>query len=218
MRLKKSDALFLVKVLFHYECIAFSDSVKNRVKSIRSDLNDFLLTGDNVDADLTSAEVVADEAWHCSDAGKCSGCKSHKEEDDDDVQDEVKEEDGSEDQETEDESVEEEEEDDEDLFPDVDKVLDPEDLHALKKCEALGTEEVKEGDTLEFEACEGGTVDFLIDSGSTILVNVICLKREAKKFTIWTGDGESHTFEVSKFPKDWTKLLKVGVVYGTCEE
>jgi hypothetical protein len=231
MRLTRSQALFLSKILFHYDLTFCQPSAawsgptaitSSRLHEISSALNDFL--GDeDVDADLTMDSGESGDPCavcgthhrpHCKSAcsGKCSGCKSH-EKDEDDVQDEVEEETGSEDQETEVEGDEEEEEDD---LPEYDEVVDCEDLHALSKCKTVGTEEKSQ--TLEFEACEGGTVDLLIDAGSTILTDVTCVKREAKKLAVWTGDGELHGFDVKSFPKDWSKLLKVNVVYATCED
>ena len=64
-----------------------------------------------------------------------------------------------------------------------------------------------------FEAGTSKSVlDINLDDGEEILCDVTNIERHADSFVVNCVSGWV-TFEVQKFPKSWTSLLKHGIVY-----
>jgi hypothetical protein len=68
-----------------------------------------------------------------------------------------------------------------------------------------------DGTDLQFDIVgDDGTV---IEDGEKVLQVV----RRGKEITLLSEDGDEKTFQVSKFPKEWTGLLKANVIYGVMD-
>lgn len=61
--------------------------------------------------------------------------------------------------------------------------------------------------------------DVIADDGTVIEdgERVLQVTRHGKEITLVNEDGDEKTFQVSKFPKEWTGLLKANVVYGVVD-
>ena len=68
-----------------------------------------------------------------------------------------------------------------------------------------------DGADLQFDIVgDDGTV---IEDGEKVLQ----VARRGKEITLVNEDGDEKTFQVSKFPKEWTGLLKANVIYGVTD-
>lgn len=186
MRLSKSDALLLSKVLFYYgRMIHYEKAEDNQPDGF----DDLLL---RLEEFLTGNEVIEKGEGHS--AATVTSLEDDDENDDDD-------EDGDED------------EDEEEVPTSSDKVS-PSQLHELAVVEveagnktiSLEFEEVDDPD-------DGSTVDVLTGDGLAI-EDVQLVRRTGKVIELWADDGGWHgVFEAKKLPKAWKTLFKDGVVY-----
>jgi hypothetical protein len=198
MKLTKEQAIELFAILYHYETI--NENLSNDMYNLCSDLKEFILTDEKEDDE----EVYTKKNNH----------KTSKE-DDDDFESEDSEED-------EDQSYEEQEEDFEDEK--VDCEVYRSDIVDLPKCSAIVVQ------SSEFDVNEKVKIEFdhvvPSDSGATLLLvthkdsqryiePILFLKRRGNEIIIGETNQkygrvkEWHTFEVTKFPKQWTKLIPV---------
>lgn len=185
MRLNKSDALLLSKVLFYYERLTSAEKTEGRYLD---GFDDLLLRLENF---LISNDFSERSEGHSGENSSIDlddeGDESPDDEDDDEEEDEV---------------------------PSPDEKIAPSQLHELTVVEvevddktvSLEFEEVE-------ESTEESYVDVLIGDGE-VIEYVQLIRRTGKVLELWADNGGWHgVFEAKKLPKAWKNLFKDGVVY-----
>ncbi len=212
MKITKTNALTLMKILSHYTTVMDYDHRVHGGHGICSDLENFLL-GEDEDEDTNEQDEEEEE--------ECSDEEIDCEEDEEESV--VKEDDPS------CEADDLGEEDDCDCGNcetgcyhslDADATVDGGDLHYLSqiraKVIASANAEKDEVFTLEFECeSEDGATDLLLNDDSNILwiCSLSYVKRTGKELHVCEKSGEWHRYSVSKFPKDWQNALEAGVLH-----
>ena len=108
--------------------------------------------------------------------------------------------------------------DDEVDVPDDDEVLTGDEQVSIIDVKSLPTCKVKvDGDSgdLSFFGNDSSlhfdvvNPDEVLDDGD----DIVQIVRGGKEITLVSSDGDAKTFQVSKFPKEWTSLLKANLTY-----
>ncbi len=185
MKLSKEEALELYVRHWPYTPIEGTDPA--------STMTDLL---DRIKVWLTT-EVVEEQPTGCDTAVDCSSCdcdktKCCRDEEVEDEEDDV-------------------EEEDEVEVPEADGSVDPEDLHDLPNVVSTFPDGKKMH--IEFEELDAGPVDLVVEESGDIIKNISHVRREAAELSVFNDQGW-WTYDVKKFPKQWTALLAVGKVYA----
>jgi hypothetical protein len=196
MRLNKSDALLLSKVLFHYEkMIAYDkdDLLLEEVCDLSDRLSEFLTDVPHRGED----DDLGDES--CSDCGGDHDSGHHDDDEEDDEEDD---------------------DSDEDKLhphPKHSKVIASDKLHELPEANVFeGGNPVSDSEkvcSLEFETFEDGDSYLLLNGGIYHDDNVAFLRREGKLIEFWCSSGAKFMFTFKKLHKEWKTLLEDNVVY-----
>lgn len=130
---------------------------------------------------------------------------SESESDDDAFEDEDNDSSEEEEEEEEEEGEEEEEATDD---PEFDDVIDAADLAELSQCSSS-----VEGQSqrIKFQCNDDDGCD-LVAGKQEKISNVQYVQRTTKTLSVWS-DGWWHDFDVKRFPKEWTVLLEVDLIY-----
>jgi hypothetical protein len=193
MRLTKVEALFLAKVLFHYEqtrSLVESSTITERVRNLRGRLNDFIL---DVEDDVDECDHECSDDCHVSEErvrlkSKPNGSLIMDDEDEDEVYEDVA-----------------KEAEDDSSLPNVEETISASVLHALPVVKTDNSQ------SLEFEHVEGDQVDVVLD-GYTEYEDVGFVRRHGRSIDLYVNH-DWITVNVPKFPKQWTKLLTVDTTY-----
>lgn len=136
--------------------------------------------------------VESTEKSGCSSCDKTKCCRDEEVEEAEDEEDDV-------------------EEEDEVEVPEADGSVDPEDLHDLPNVVSTFPDGKKMH--IEFEELDAGPVDLVVEESGDIIKNISHVRREATELSVFNDQGW-WTYDVKKFPKQWTALLAVGKVYA----
>ena len=201
MKLTKEQALELFAILTHYETI--NENVRDNMRDLRFDIKEFILTDD---------EEEEDEETHTK----------RKSDEDSEEEDETKLD------EQEEEECEEEDDSSSESKAKTDFFVTQRDVRHLTRCRAtvISCSEVDTVDTddnvsLEFDSQSSYNDDetvLVVKYGDkeSFIAPVQYIKRRGNELSVCevysSSSGikkEWHTFEIKKFPKDWSKLLPV---------
>ena len=189
MNLTRSEALFLSKILFHYEKLTHYDKEEEHIFEQILDLSDRLeeyLTG-------VSPLSVEDK-----DEGSSIQVKTEEDLDDDEVDDD------------------DDDDDDETPSSSVPIPSAPTDSVGAGKLHELDPLESQSG-SVEFEENDEETVDILVNM-SPVIDGVSILKRTGKTLEAWSEENGTYlTLDFPKIPKPWKSILKDGVVYDVAK-
>lgn len=199
MKLTKEQALELFAILTHYETI--NENTRDNMRDLRFDIKEFILTDD---------EEEDDEETYT----KRKSDKDPEEEDESETEKS---------EEDEDPSYEDPEEDPEDEKADC--TVCRSDIVRLSRCSAVvvNSSEFERGEKvkIEFDYSDGSYISsktlLLITQGGSerYIEPILFLKRRGNEISIGEANQkygkikEWHTFEVTKFPKEWTKLIPI---------
>lgn len=194
MKLSRSQALDLVKVLSHYQTFDRETVLVDvDVDGLCRHLEDIVLNRDD-----EGDEEEDDEENDSEEADESSA---------DDVEDPCEQEDDAPD-----DDVEEETDVSEVTPDDSSPVVSPGDLHELKPVRGRVIEssaaETGESFNLEFENFGVGQVDLLLDAAWVGPLSRV--KRTGTELHVMDSSDSWHRFSVSKFPKDWQRVLPIG--------
>jgi hypothetical protein len=201
MRINKEEALALAKVLHTQQ--GYNPEEKSDFEVTLADLaeriDSYLVHGDEDDCcdDVCEEEDPEDEEDEEEE-------EDEEAEDDSDEEEDPAEEGDEEDDEDEGEGDESSDSDDEDDDEDEEEDLDADATCASGDLHDLTAAKAKQG-AVEFEAVEEGCCDLLVDGGTEH--SVTHLRRKGKELHVRDDGGEWHVYNVSRFPKGWSKLL-----------
>ena len=186
MNLTRSEALFLSKILFHYEKLTHYDKEEEHIFEQLFDLSDRL-------EEYLTGEVSS----HVYDKEEGSSSQTDESEEDDDLE----------------EDEDDEEDDEEELSASSAPIPSaPTDSVSAGKLHDLNPLESQSG-SVEFEENDEESVDILVNM-SPLIDGVSILKRSGKTLEAWSEENGTYlTLEFPKVPKPWKTLLKDGVVY-----
>jgi len=188
MNLSRSEALFLSKILFHYEKLTHYDKeeehVFEQILELSGRLEEFLtgvspIPAEDKDEGMSQTLEVGDDP--------------NDEEDDEG-----------------------DEEDDESPVASVPIPSAPTDSVSAGKLHDLPPLESQDG-SVEFEEGDDETVDILVNM-SPVIDGVSILKRTGKQIEAWSEENGTYlTLDFQKIPKVWKSLLKDGVSYDVAK-
>jgi hypothetical protein len=189
MRINKTEALVLAKIVHQHTGGATALRIDQSgfdvvLREIEARLSTYLVKGEeedcSEDAKSDDADKTDDSLRECYDPD-CSVCYPSSGEESD-------------------EDAEEEEEEVDDNFPESDCDVFIDELDELAPARLASSK------SFEFEKMNDNTVNVLVD-GQLDEANILYVQRNGALLTVWNSEGDSLSYDVTRFPKGWATAL-----------